>query len=89
MSASKNIQKTITLPVNLLEDVKMRVERMGITLSEYFRFLAINDTEPIRQTTYELSRSQERAVSKSMKEIRNGDFMELGSDEEIDRLLTV
>ncbi len=86
MSASKNIQKTITLPKNLLGDVRIRVEGMGITLSEYFRFLAINDTEPIRQSTYGLNKNQEKAVTNSLKEIENGDFLELDSDEDIDSL---
>ena len=87
MKTQKYIQKTITLPKNLLRDVESRASRMGISIPEYFRFLALKDTEILRENSFNLTPEQEKDVNKSIKDFKLGKYQTASSAKEIEEIL--
>lgn len=61
-----------------------RVNELGISFPEYVRYLIIND---IKIVTEEYASSKlENAIQEARKEIANGDYIVLKTNEDIDNL---
>lgn len=80
----KSIQKNITLSVQLADKLEKKAKKVGLSVSEYVRILVFNDTFG-KDEVYQMTPEQEKSVSIGLKDLREGRYDVLKSDDDIDK----
>lgn len=81
--SSQTVQKNITLPKQLFNDLALKAGQVGMSISEYVRILIFNDTKNEREQIVNLPKRLEDSVSKGYEDIRKGDYITLKTKEDI------
>jgi hypothetical protein len=82
-----SVQKNVSLPAKLAQDLQLKASRIGLSVSEYLRILIFNATEDLRQNQSQLSKQAEKTVTASFKDYEEGDYLTLDSEKKMDQFL--
>jgi hypothetical protein len=80
---AQTVQKNVTLPKQLFNDLALKAGKVGLSISEYIRILVFNDTKSERDEIVTLPKRLEESVSKGYEDIRKGNYITLKTKEDI------
>lgn len=84
MSNTVRIQKLITFSPQLYEIVLAKAKQLGLSFGEYIRHLTITDVKEEVEQFYMVDLETERRIGQSLKDLEEGRFTILKSDQDIE-----
>lgn len=84
---TKSIQKLITFSPELHQLVMKRAKRFGLSLPEYIRILAVNDTKSEAEAIPMVDEETEKRIGESLEAYKQGEYITLKTKSDIKKYL--